>query len=157
MSIHLAHVGMCLEAADFIARYPPSYVGGGHAVAWIGFIVIGPTCQLYTFIFDYHVVHDNTCVHYISNAVDMPQTCWTPYYRQSILEHTKCPLHNLARGLLPFRKVELSFISCASDRLYKDGPLRVYPIRQIVANIVLVVVGDETDGRTNTQATTGGR
>ena len=35
------------------------------------------------------------------------------------------------------------------DRLHKDGPAWVYPIRQIVSHVVLVAVGYETDGGTN--------
>ena len=48
------------EGGRFRREVPPSYLGGGHAVAWIGFIIIGPTSQLYTFIFNYHVVHPKT-------------------------------------------------------------------------------------------------
>ena len=95
MSIHLAHAGKFLESAGFIEGYPLSYTRGGRSVAWTGFIVIGPTSQLYAFVFDNHVVHDNAGVHYLENASDIPQTRWTLNCRPSSLEHTKCALHVL--------------------------------------------------------------
>ncbi|KAG6428273.1 hypothetical protein SASPL_112524 [Salvia splendens] len=111
MSLRLTHVGMCLEEGFFIVRYPTSYVGGGDAVAWTCFIIVGgPISQLYTFIFDDHVVHDNTGVHYISNAVDMPQTRWSLNCSPSSLKHTKCALHVFSRRLLPRRKRDSSSI-----------------------------------------------
>ena len=90
--------------------YPHSYRGGGHTVAWSGTIFIGPISEFCTFIFDYQVMHDNTCVHDISNAVSIPQACWTLQRSPSRLEHTKCPLHILARSLLSLGKLNFLWI-----------------------------------------------
>ena len=113
---------------------------------------IGPLSQFRTFTLDNHVVQNYTCVHDISDSVNIPQPWRILHYRPSTLEHTKCPLHILARCLLTARKIDLLIFWWACDRLHKDGLVWVYPIRQIVAHIVLVAVGDETDGRTNAHA-----
>ena len=74
MSLLLAHVGKCTDPIGLSIGYPHTYIDGGHAVAWTGSIdiIIGLISQCWTFIFDNHVVHDNTCVHDISDAVNIP-------------------------------------------------------------------------------------
>ena len=153
MGLSLVHVGKRTHTVGPFMGYPHTSIGGGHTVAWTGTIIIvtGPISHCCAFIFDNHVLHDNTCVHDISDAVHMPQPRWTFQYRSSTLEHTKCPLHILVRCLLTTRKVFLPIFCCASDRLHEDGPHRIDLIRQIVAHVVLVAVGDETDSRTNTK------
>ena len=59
----------------------------------------------------------------------------------------RAPRHCAPTPAVP--QSSLPVLICASDRLHKDKPPRVYPIRQVVAHIMLVAVGDKTDGRTD--------
>ena len=138
MGFLLLKISKCLDLFGIPMKYPHSYIGGGHAVAWTDNIFIGPISQFWTFMFDNHVVHDNTCVHDINNAVLIPQPCWTLHCHPSNLKHAKCPLHILACRIVSLLKVNLLLLYWESDRLHKHGPPRVYIIRQIVAHIVLV-------------------
>ena len=108
-----------------------------------------------TFLFDYHVMHDDARIHDVGDDFLVPETRRTFHDCPPRLEHPKSPLHILPRGLLLCRKQDSPLTNWAADRLQKNRPPWVYAIGQVVPHMMCAAVGSELNGRTATPALIG--
>jgi hypothetical protein len=85
---------------------------------------------LTTFIFHYHVMHDNASIHDVSHNHSVPKLGRIGNNPKSSLEHPKALLYVFSCGLLHLAVVGPFLILCRMNRLHETTPLRINSIRQ---------------------------
>ena len=98
-----------------------------------------------TLIFDYHVVHDNTCHHDVRNSLQVTLPHGVLYNLPTSLEHTESFFYILPCFLLAFREVFFHGTLWFVDGLYKACLGGIYSIREKIKPRVLVPIHLKVD------------
>jgi hypothetical protein len=100
---------------------------------------------LFLFIFNYHIVQDNTQCHYVHDVLSLPHACRTSYNIKSRLQDVEYTLHNLPCTFWWAVKRQVFVISRTWYYFHEHSPFTIYSISKVISCVVLICVHNKLD------------